>query len=151
MSRVRADNVTMGERTVEPREIVREVGREAFAFLLTADFLGPEVTEDGLIYHRPGLQVEVRYLGPYEPEVSTTVRRREAGGVSRSASLGCLYAAFGAGAAADLPGSADTPEEVVTRVGQHSAALEALLPDVLGAELGEAIRRCQGRSTPRLD
>ena len=141
----------MGERAVEPREIVRQVGREAFAFLLAADFLGPEVTEDGLIYHRPGLQVEVRYLGPYEPEVATTVRRREAGGVSRSASLGCLYAAFGAGTAQDLLGVADTLDEVVARIGEHAAALKALLPDMLGPELGEAIRRCQGRSTPRLD
>jgi hypothetical protein len=143
--------VRMAQRAAEPREIVREIGRDAFAFLLGADFLGPEVTEDGLIYHRPGLQVEVRYLGPYEPEVATTVRRRESSGVSRSAGLACLYAAFGAGQAEDVPVSADTLEEVATRVNAQAAVLRAVLPEVLGPDLEDAIRRCQGRSTPRLD
>jgi hypothetical protein len=141
----------MVQRSAEPREIVRDEGREAFAFLLDADFLGPELTEDGLIYHRPGLQVEVRYLGPYEPEVATTVRRRETGGASRSATLGCLYAAFGAGPGQDVGGAADTPEQVASRVGEHAAALRAVLADLLGGGLEEAIRRCQGRSAPRLD
>lgn len=141
----------MEQRAAEPREIVRDAGREAFAFLLGSDFLGPEITEDGLIYHRPGMQVEVRYLGPYEPEVSTTVRHREPGGVSRSAALGCLYVALGAGTAQDLTGTADTPVAVAARVAEHAAALRTLLPALLGPDLDEAIRRCQGRSLPRPD
>jgi hypothetical protein len=141
----------MGQRAAEPREVVRELGREVFAFLLNADFLGPETTEDGLIYHRPGLQIEVRYLGPYEPEVATTVRRREAGGVSRSAALGCLYAAFGAGSGQDVVGAADSCEAVATRVAEHAAVLKGLLPELLGPGLEDAIRRCQGRSVPRFD
>jgi hypothetical protein len=139
----------MEQRAAEPREIVRDAGREAFGFLLGSDFLGPEITDDGLIYHRPGMQVEVRYLGPYEPEVSTTVRHREPGGVSRSAALGCLYVAFGAGAAQDVTGTADSPGAVAARVAEHAAALKAVLPDLLGPGLADAIRRCQGRSLPR--
>jgi hypothetical protein len=91
----------------DPRELVRRESRERFAFLVSEGrFAGPEETESGLVYDRPDLQLVVRYLGPYEPQVATSIRLKAGDEIVGWASLGCLYAAFGCGPLQDVPGSA---------------------------------------------
>jgi hypothetical protein len=142
----------MGKR-VDPREVVRHEGREQFAFLVSdSGFAGPEETERGLVYRRGRLWIELRLVGPREPEVDTTVRLEGgSGALGRWASLDCLYVAFGCGTLQDVPGSAATLRTVAKRVRQHAAALHRVLPALLAPGADEVMRRCQGRQLPAAD
>ncbi|MEU4614378.1 hypothetical protein [Streptomyces umbrinus] len=139
----------MGRR-VDPREIVRREGGDLFAFLISdGGFVGPEVVESGLVYrHGSGLQIAISYLGPREPEVITTVRVSRDGGAPRSASLDCLWVAFEYGTLQDVPTSAVNTRTTSKRLRQQAEALRRLLPTLLTSELGDAVRRCQGRLLP---
>ncbi len=85
----------MGQR-VDACETVRREARGWCAFLVPAGgFAGPEDTANGIAYYRPGLEIEIRYVGGREPEVATTVRCLADDGRSyRSALLDCLYVAW---------------------------------------------------------
>src|SRR5690349_19723662 len=83
-SAVRPHTRRMGRRR-DPQEAVRREGGEEFAFLIAeGDFIGPEEIKEGLIYYRSGIRIEVRRLGPREPEVVTKVCLETGGGVARS-------------------------------------------------------------------
>lgn len=139
----------MGRR-FDPREVVRSEGRALFAFLISdGGFVGPEVLESGLVYHhRSGLQIGVSYLGPREPEVTTTVRVLGVCGAPHSASLDCLWVAFGCGTLQDVPTSGVNGRTVAKRLRQQAEALRRLLPTLLTSDVDDAIRRCQGRLLP---
>jgi len=139
----------MGQR-IGPREIVRREGGDLFAFLISdGGFVGPDVLESGLLYHHhSGLQIAVSYLGPREPEVTTTIRVSRDGAAARSASLSCLWVAFEYGTLQDVPTSALNARTTAKRLRQHAEALRRLLPTLLTSEVDDAVRRCQGRLLP---
>ncbi|GAA1293253.1 hypothetical protein Psi02_43470 [Planotetraspora silvatica] len=112
--------------------IWEEATRE-FAFLTeNYDFLGPELTDDGVAYHRPDLHIGVTctwYKGEWDfttylwPAHDPTRLRR---GVS----LATLYVREGYGPAQAVPESGTPPTRhlMVKRVRQHAAALRAVMP-----------------------
>ncbi|MCP8706906.1 hypothetical protein IGB19_03455 [Streptomyces sp. AC04842] len=120
-----------------------EVGVE-FAFLVEdAGFSGPEQTDNGLLFHSAGLEVEVWFLDGHEPVVTTLVTPFASDGVrARGAWLDELYVLSGCGPAQDVPGSAPTRRAMLKRVHQHAAALRRLMPQLLTAEGGQLIARC---------
>lgn len=130
--------------------MVRREGSELFAFLTSeGGFVGPEVFESGLVYdHHSGLQIKISYLGPREPEVSTRISVPRDGVATRSASLDCLWVAFGRGTLLDVPTSAANGRVTSMRLGQQAKVLRELLPTLLTAEVDDAVRRCQGRLLP---
>jgi hypothetical protein len=117
-----------------------------FAFLVEeAGFVGPELTENGLIFHRAGLHFEVLFLNGHEPEVATQIVWVAPGGERSWGSLECLYVVGGCGPAQDVPGSAPTRRTMLKRVHQHGAALRRLLPQLLSPECEQLLSRCRGR------
>lgn len=136
-------------RRADPREPIWHDGPELFAFLLDADFAGPERTEDGIAYHRPGPHIDVRFHAGHEPVVATRVSHVSPDGTStRTASLDCLYVACRCGVLQDVPGNAPNRRTAGKRVGQHADALRQVLPHLLGDDVDQLIRRCQGRLLP---
>jgi hypothetical protein len=86
-------------RRSDPGELIWERRRSAFAFLTHDwDFEQPERTDGGLVYHRPGLHISIKYWAwKNEQGFATTIRGVDPEGWERSASLGCLYVACGLG------------------------------------------------------
>ncbi|GAA2267891.1 hypothetical protein GCM10010232_70380 [Streptomyces amakusaensis] len=121
-----------------------EAGAE-FAFLVEdAGFSEPEQTDNGLLFHSVGLDVEIWFLGGHEPQVTTLVSPvpsdgARAGGVW----LDELYVVSGCGPAQDVPGSAPTRRATLKRVHQHAAALRRLMPRLLTTEGSQLIARCR--------
>jgi hypothetical protein len=112
-------------------------------------FVGPEVSESGLVYrHDSGLQINISYLGPREPEVNTTICVSRDGVATRAASLDCLWVAFGRGTLQDVPTSAVNGRVTSMRLRQQAQVLRELLPTLLTSEVDDAVRRCQGRLLP---
>ncbi|MEU0648003.1 hypothetical protein [Streptomyces umbrinus] len=134
----------MGNRGDPTEAFLAEVGVE-FAFLVEdAGFSGPEPTDNGLLFHGVGLDVQVWFLDGHEPEVTTLVTPAASDGVkARGVWLDQLYVASGCGPAQDVPGSAPTRRATLKRVHQHAAALRRLVPQLLGAEGSQLIARCR--------
>jgi hypothetical protein len=138
----------MGRR-VDPRELAGQDGPELFEFLLDAGFVGPETTEGGLAYHRPGLHIDIHLYTGREPELVTSIRHQPADGTpARSASLDCLYIACRCGVLQDVAGSAPNLRTTAKRLRQHAQALRRVLPHLLTDDAGRLIARCQGRLLP---
>jgi hypothetical protein len=144
-----SDYRRMGHRG-DPAEAFRSEARTVFAFLVEeAGFSSSEVTKHGLLFHRAGLHIEVRFLDGHEPEVVTTIVRDAPDGESSRGSLECLYVAGGCGPAQDVPGSAPTRRAMLKRVHQHGIAVRMLLPQLLPPEIEQFLVRCKGgRSLP---
>jgi hypothetical protein len=136
----------MGRRADRREPIWRE-GPALFGFLLDAGFLGPERLDDGIAYHRPNLHVEVRFIDGWEPELATQVYCEGPDGL-RWASLNCLYVARGGGVLQDVPGNVPNLRTTTKRLHQHARALRQVLPCLLEEDVGELVRRCQGRLLP---
>ncbi|MEU6535696.1 hypothetical protein [Streptomyces sp. NPDC047000] len=121
-----------------------EAGVE-FAFLVEdAGFSGPEQTDDGLLFHSSGLDVEVWFLDGHEPVVATLVAPVASDGVrARGVWLEELYVLSGCGPAQDVPGSAPIRRATLKRVRQHAAALRRLMPRLLTADGAQLIARCR--------
>lgn len=134
----------MGNRGDLAEAFRAEVGVE-FAFLVEdAGFSGPEQTDNGLLFHRVGLDVEVWFLDGHEPEVATLVAPVASDGVrARGVWLDELYVVSGCGPTQDVPGSAPTRRATLKRVHQHAAALRRLMPQLLTAEGAQLIARCR--------
>jgi hypothetical protein len=97
---------------------------------LTEDwwFCGPERTDEGVAYHRPGLHVEMgAWSWKNERGFTTTLALSGRDGRQRRASLGVLYAASGLGAPTAAPEGAGTLHVIGKRIHQHAAALRALM------------------------
>lgn len=137
----------MGRRAERPDPIWQD-GPALFAFLVEAGFTGPERTEDGLAYHRPGLHIETRLVGGPEPQVATTVTAVTSTGEQRWAQLDCLYVACRCGPLQDVPGNVSNQKVAAKRVRQHAEALRKVLPCLLGGDVEGLVRRCQGRLLP---
>jgi hypothetical protein len=146
----RWQTVGMGRRA-NPCETLWEQGPSAFAFLAQEwGFTGPERTDEGIAYHRPGLHVTVQ-LWEWENETgfTTTVRGVDRlTGAEHSASLGCLYVACGLGPLQHVPETAGGGHTISKRIAQHAAALRGVLPALDGPTVVELLHRCQGRSLP---
>jgi hypothetical protein len=91
-------------------------------------FSGPERTEEGVAYHRPGLHVKTG-IGAWKNErgFTTTLSRVSRDGTERRASLGSLYAATGLGAANAVAEGSGTLFVTRKRIKQHAAALRELM------------------------
>jgi hypothetical protein len=114
-----------------------------------AGFLGPERTDDGIAYHRLGLHIQIRFVDGHEPELGTSVAREAPDGGRRLwASLECLYVACHCGVLQDVPRNAPNLRTTAKRVRQHAGALRRVLPHLLGEDIDELLRRCQGRLLP---
>jgi hypothetical protein len=137
----------MGRRA-DRRDPIWQDGPALFAFLADAGFLGPERTEDGLAYHRPGLHIEIRFVDGLEPEVATTVTLATSTGEQGWAHLDCLYVACRCGPLQDVPGNVANQKTAARRVRQHAEALRKVLPWLVGGDVERLVRRCQGRLVP---
>lgn len=136
-------------RRSEPRSAIWDDGPPLFGFLADSDFAGPQATEDGIAYHRPGLHIEVRYFDGHQPEVVTSIRVvGPDGDDSRAAGLDCLFVACGCGVLQDVPGNAPNRRTVAKRIAQHAEALRKVLPHLLADDAGQLVARCQGRLLP---
>jgi hypothetical protein len=112
-----------------------------FAFLVEdSGFSGLEQTEDGVVLHGAGLDVEVWFLDGHEPMVTTLlVPVASDGSRARGVWLDELYVVSGCGTAQDVPGSAPTRRATLKRVRQHAVALRRLMPQLLAAEGSQPI------------
>lgn len=91
-------------------------------------FSGPERTDEGVAYHRPGLHVEMgAWSWKNERGFTTTLALVGREGEQRRACLGVLYAASGLGAPSAVPEGAGTLYVIGKRIRQHAAALRKLL------------------------
>jgi len=138
-------------KRVDLREAIWQEGPTAFAFLVDeAGFLGPERTDTGLAYHRPGLHVRVDLILHHrESEVVTRLSSPNEAGGDLQASLGCLYVACGLGRLQAVPETAHSRHTMSKRIGQHAAALRGVLPYLDGAAGRELLRRCHRRLLPQ--
>ncbi|MEU0213047.1 hypothetical protein [Streptomyces canus] len=129
----------MGHRRDRGEDFPSESGI-AFAILVAgAGFSGPEKTDNGVLFHSAGLDVEVCFLDGREPVVTTLVAPIGLDGVStRGAWLVEVYVAGGRGPAQDVPGSAPT-RRALKRVHQQAAALRQFMPRLLTAEGGSSL------------
>lgn len=134
----------MGNRGDLTEAFRTEVSVE-FAFLVEdVGFSGPEQTDNGLLFHSVGLDVEVWFLDVHEPVVTTLVAPVASDGVrARGVWLDELYVLSRCGPAQDVPGSAPTRRAMLKRVHQHAVALRRLMPQLLTAEGAQLIARCR--------
>ncbi|MGI5503033.1 hypothetical protein [Lentzea sp. CA-135723] len=130
-----------------PVQVLRDEGLPAFAFLVERhDFLGPELVEDGFLFHRPDLRVSVTsWTWNGERGFTTRVSLPD---VVMSADLGCLYVACGLGPLQAVGGSTGTAHVVRKRIAEHAAALRPVMRRLDGPERVELVRRCRGRLLP---
>jgi hypothetical protein len=134
----------------DPRETIWERGRSAFAFLVQEwGFEEPERTDNGLLYHRPGLHISVEYWAwKNEAGFTTTVHGVDLDGRQRRALLGCLYVACGLGPLQAVPEDAGTQHTINKRIAQHANALRRVMPYLHDPAAGNLLSRCQGRQLP---
>jgi hypothetical protein len=115
---------------------------------LTEDFgfSGPDRTEDGVVYHRPGLHVEMgTWTWNNERGFTTTLVRVGRHGTEQRASLGELYAASGLGMAMAVPEGAGTLFVIRKRIGQHAAVLRTLIARLDDMDAEDMFVRCGRR------
>jgi hypothetical protein len=156
LSRIRFKSLPDGSHTevmvrhADPIAVIWAEAPPALRFL-TQDwqFIGPEHTADGVAYHRPGLHVEMGFWGwKNECGFTTTLTRADRDGTQHRASLGALYAAAGVGPASTAPEGAGTLYVIRKRIGQHTAALRALLASFDAGDADTLFAAC-GRMHPR--
>jgi hypothetical protein len=138
----------MGRRLSASEQIWRQ-GPSAFAFLVDEHgFVGPERTDEGIAFHRPGLHIRIGFWSwknerGFDTQVSAVVgaEKREL-----VASLADLYVACGLGPAQAVPESGTRSTHVIEkRLHEHAIALRALLPYLDGSEAHDLLHRCQDR------
>ena len=138
----------MTKRRANPRDPIWNDGPTLFAFLESFGFMKPETTADGITYTKPDTQIMIRYFGPREAQVHTTVMHTAADGTTGWASLICLYVACGYGVPQDIPTNAPNQRIAAKRVLEQASALRRILPHLLTDEIQHLVRRCQGRLLP---
>jgi hypothetical protein len=106
-------------------------------------FTGPQNTVEGVAYHRPGLHVDMGFWAwKNECGFTTTLALVSRDGKQLRASLGALYAASGLGSASAAPEGAGTLYVIRKRIGQHAAALRALMACLDGGDLSALFEAC---------
>ena len=140
---VDVDNGGMAKRS-NPVHVIWDEAPRALSFLIDkCGFAGPELTADGVAYHRPGLPVCMGYWSwKNERGFSTTLAQVSSDGTDVRAALGMLYAAYGLGPARDVPEGAGTLYVIRNRIGQHAAALRRLVPYLDSGDADALFRRC---------
>jgi hypothetical protein len=109
-------------------------------------FSGPELTADGVAYHRVGLHVKMGYWAwKNERGFTTTLAQVGIDGTERRAELGVLYAACGLGPAGAAPEGAGTLYVIRKRIVQHAMALRALIAHLDDGDSDALFRRCSRR------
>lgn len=113
-----------------PVAVIRAEAPLALSFLVESwGFAGPERTDGGVAYHRPGLHVEMEYWAwKNERGFTTTLIWTGEDAAAQRARLGEVYVARGLGTAQDVPESAGSLHVIRKRIGQHAAALGTLMP-----------------------
>jgi hypothetical protein len=116
-------------RRANPVAFIWAEAPPALSFLVEdRGFCGPERTDEGVAYHRPGLHVEMRaWSWKNESGFTTTLALVGRNGKQRWASLGVLIAASGLGVPSAAPEGAGTLYVISKRIRQHAAALQALM------------------------
>jgi hypothetical protein len=116
-------------RHANPVDFIGAEAPLALSFLIEDwGFCGPERTDEGVAYHRPGLHVEMgAWSWKNERGFTTTLALIGRDGKQRRSSLGVLHAASGLGAPSAAPEVAGTLYVIGKRIRQHAAALRALL------------------------
>lgn len=117
-------------RHADPREVIRAEAPAVLSFLAEDwGFAGPELTDDGIAYHRHGLHIHMGFWSwKNERGLLTTLTQVGADGTEQRAGLGELYVACGVGTAHDVPEGDGTVYVIRKRIGQHATALRKLLP-----------------------
>jgi hypothetical protein len=129
-------------------ELVRREGAEYFGFLVTDEgFLGPEVVNRGIAYHRSDINIEICYFhykfGDHEV-VTQLVAESEPGSWPVSVGLARLYTASGLGSTQDVPSSAGTRQATTKHLAQQAKALQRLMPVLTREHSQEMLRRTAG-------
>lgn len=134
----------------KPMQVLKTEGPPAFAFLVeTHGFLGPELVDDGIVYHRPGLRIEVAsWEGKGERGFTTMVVVPNGAPLRMHADLGCLYVACGLGPLQAVGLSTGSAHVMRKRIGEHSAALRKVMPRLDGPECLVLMGRCHGKPLP---
>jgi hypothetical protein len=112
---------------------------------LTEDFgfCGPERTEEGVAYHRPGLHVDMgTWTWKNERGFTTTLARVGRHGSEQCPSLGELHTASGLGTASAVSEGAGTLFVIRKRIAQHAAALRALMAQLDKVDADALFGRC---------
>ncbi|MDO0912391.1 hypothetical protein QQM39_16510 [Streptomyces sp. DT2A-34] len=128
-------------------EEFRSEAGAAFSFLTEeGGFSGPEQTENGVLFRRADLRIEVWLLGGREPTVTTLLVSVGPDGKRQgSAWLEDVYVAAGYGPPQDVPGNAPNRRSALKRVQQHSAALRRVLPRLLTSEAAREFLEAHGK------
>lgn len=139
-------------RRANPVDFIWAEAPRALTFL-TDDwgFSGPERTDEGVAYHRPGLHVEMgAWSWKNERGFTTTLALVGREGKQRRASLSALYAASGLGAPSAVPAGAGTLYVIGKRIRQHAAALRTLLAYLDQRDADALFKQCsaQPRTLP---
>ena len=117
--------------------------------------MGPERTDEGIAYHRPGLHVTVElWAWKNEAGFTTSVRGVDRlTGAQHWASLGCLYVACGLGPLQHVPENAGGGQTISKRLTQHAGALRRVMPYLDGPRwlsFSVAVRAAYCLTTKRL-
>jgi hypothetical protein len=131
-------------RRADPVAVIWAEAPLALSFLAEDwGFSGPELTADGVAYHRVGLHVEMGYWA-WRNERGFTTALAQVGrdGTERRAELGALYAAGGLGLAGAAPTGAGTLYVIRKRIVQHALALRALIAHLDDGDSDALFRRC---------
>ncbi|MGC5051731.1 hypothetical protein ACLQ2S_09810 [Micromonospora sp. DT48] len=130
------------------RKLFGECVEEYYRFLLSEPgFTGPEVTEDAIFFHSPGLSVEI-LQGRHFKEVNTMVCGTVAG-LSLRARVTCLYVSSGVGPAQDVSTGALTNHALQKSLRSQAEALRRVLPYLTGSSRDEMLRDCHGNLLPQ--
>jgi hypothetical protein len=128
----------------DPSDVIRAEAPAVLRFLAEDwGFTGPELTDDGIAFHRSGLHVHMGFWSwKNESGFLTTLTQTGTDGTELRAGLGELYAACGVGTAHDVPEGAGTVYVIRKRIGQHATALRKLLPYFDDTDTDALFRSC---------
>jgi hypothetical protein len=131
-----------------PVETIRAQAPAAFGFLAREwGFAEPVPIDEGLVWHRPGLVVEVRaWTRNHERGFDTRLVDTRDDHMAVE-SLDRLYTECGLGPAQDVPEQSGTGHVIAKRIRQHATALALVMPHLADPASAQALfHRC--RSTP---
>lgn len=139
-------------RRANPVEFIWAEAPPALSFLIEDwGFCGPERTDEGVAYHRPGLHLEIgAWSWKNERGFTTTLVLVGRDGKQRRATLGVLYAAGGLGALSAAPEGCGTLYVIGKRIRQHAAALRTLIAHLDEGDADALFELCarQSRTVP---
>ncbi|MDX6288003.1 MAG: hypothetical protein QOG53_3488 [Frankiales bacterium] len=116
-----------------------------FGFLTTDfDFVGPEITEDAVLFYGRDLVVSVNGYSGREPSVWTSLSVKLPTG-ERTAELSFVYVHLALGPAQDVPNGAASARIASARLDRQSSALRRVLHEADHEAILAAVVACHGR------